>query len=472
MDQSPTEYRLALRARRGDRDALTELVARTRARLFAQAYADLGHYEDAQDAVAAALVSICTSIQHLREPQRITSWMQAIVRNEAHALRRKRPPTDALGETDATVDDADHLLMRLDVERALHSLPRLQADALRLYYLDGSSVRDVAERTGGSEGAVKMWLHRGRRHLAAQMKGYDPMLETTMPEPTVTGVPPEPRLRPAAVLHTDLTPAQLQAIIQALRGGGFAAQALSPQDLPDFRADGLPLRDTLRGYEALVVDETVGGRSGLEYVLFCRAHPETANIPITLQHSQEENALLVTACYAAGVTHLARRDDPDALAAALRIPEEPRKGSWESFTERAREIVCQAQREAIRLGENGVATEHLLLGLVREADCAGARILAEKLRVPLEGVVEEVERRASPVSGRDEALDLVLTPRSRNVLDLAQEEAALLGHRYIGSEHLLLGLIREENGLAGQVLAALGVTMESTREVVRNWQAT
>lgn len=142
--------------------------------------------------------------------------------------------------------------------------------------------------------------------------------------------------------------------------------------------------------------------------------------------------------------------------------------------------MCQAQKEAIRLGENGVATEHLLLGLVREGNCAGSRILAEKLGVPLDRVAEDVERRVNPGAGRRETLDLVLTPGSRNALDYAQEGAVRLGHRYIGSEHLLLGLIREAGvlagrvlagALAGRVLAGAGVTLERAREMVQDWQA-
>src|SRR5204863_389504 len=88
MNLEPNEYELALRARAGDRDALAELVERTRSRLFALAYAELRHYDDAQDAVAAALVQICRHVDELREPERVRAWMQSIVRNEVRRLRR------------------------------------------------------------------------------------------------------------------------------------------------------------------------------------------------------------------------------------------------------------------------------------------------------------------------------------------------------------------------------------------------
>src|SRR3954465_12401314 len=82
MNTEPDEYELALRAREGDPYALAELVERTRVRLFALAYAELRHYEDAHDAVAAALLRVCRHIQELQEPERVRAWMQSIVRNE------------------------------------------------------------------------------------------------------------------------------------------------------------------------------------------------------------------------------------------------------------------------------------------------------------------------------------------------------------------------------------------------------
>src|SRR6266567_667469 len=84
MDPEPDEIELARRARDGDREALAELVERARLPLFALAYAELRHYQDAEDAVAAALLQICRHVGELRQPERIRAWMQSIVRNEAH----------------------------------------------------------------------------------------------------------------------------------------------------------------------------------------------------------------------------------------------------------------------------------------------------------------------------------------------------------------------------------------------------
>src|SRR5205823_9017865 len=137
---------------------------------------------------------------------------------------------------------------------------------------------------------------------------------------------------------------------------------------------------------------------------------------------------------------------------------------WQRFTERARRVVFFAQEEAGRLGENYVSTEHLLLGLVRENDSVAARIL-DRLGVSLGRIRSEIERQVTRGDGRL-GQDMQLTPRAKRVIDLAYDEARQLSNNYIGTEHLLLGLIREGEGLAGRVLAKLGVKLERTRREV------
>ncbi|HSV72265.1 MAG TPA: ATP-dependent Clp protease ATP-binding subunit [Chthonomonadales bacterium] len=137
---------------------------------------------------------------------------------------------------------------------------------------------------------------------------------------------------------------------------------------------------------------------------------------------------------------------------------------WQRFTERARRVVFFAQEEAGRLGENYVSTEHLLLGLVRENDSVAARIL-DRLGVSLGRIRSEIERQVARGDGRI-GQDMQLTPRAKRVIDLAYDEARQLNNNYIGTEHLLLGLIREGEGLAGRVLAKLGVDLERTRHEV------
>jgi hypothetical protein len=141
---------------------------------------------------------------------------------------------------------------------------------------------------------------------------------------------------------------------------------------------------------------------------------------------------------------------------------------WQRFTERARRIVFFAQEEAGRLGENYVSTEHLLLGLVRENDSVAARVF-DRMGVSLTRVRSEIERQVTRGDGRL-GQDMQLTPRAKRVIDLAYDEARQLSNNYIGTEHLLLGLIREGEGLAGRVLAKLGVELERTRREIRALQ--
>lgn len=137
---------------------------------------------------------------------------------------------------------------------------------------------------------------------------------------------------------------------------------------------------------------------------------------------------------------------------------------WQRFTERARKVVFYAQEEAQKFGEGYVSTEHLLLGLVRESDSVAARVL-EKLGVSLNRIRTEVEKQLPRGDARP-SQDMTLTPRAKRVIDLAYDEARNLNNNYIGTEHLLLGLIREGDGLAGRVLQKLGVELEKARREV------
>jgi len=137
---------------------------------------------------------------------------------------------------------------------------------------------------------------------------------------------------------------------------------------------------------------------------------------------------------------------------------------WQRFTERARKVVFYAQEEAQKFGEGYVSTEHLLLGLVRESDSVAARVL-EKLGVSLNKIRAEVEKQLPRGDARP-SQDMTLTPRAKRVIDLAYDEARNLNNNYIGTEHLLLGLIREGDGLAGRVLGKLGVELEKARREV------
>ncbi|MBL8047821.1 MAG: ATP-dependent Clp protease ATP-binding subunit [Chthonomonas sp.] len=141
---------------------------------------------------------------------------------------------------------------------------------------------------------------------------------------------------------------------------------------------------------------------------------------------------------------------------------------WQRFTERARKVVFYAQEEAQKFGEGYVSTEHLLLGLVRESDSVASRVL-ERLGVTLSRIRQEVEKQLPRGDART-GQEMTLTPRAKRVIDLAYDEARNLNNSYIGTEHLLLGLIREGDGLAGRVLAKLGVELDRARREVMGLQ--
>ena len=134
---------------------------------------------------------------------------------------------------------------------------------------------------------------------------------------------------------------------------------------------------------------------------------------------------------------------------------------FDKFTERARRVLTLAQEEAQRFNHNYIGTEHLLLGLVREGDGVAAKVLSN-LGVELGKVRSAVEF----IIGRgDRAVlgEIGLTPRAKKVIELAVDEARRLNHHYIGTEHLLLGLVREGEGIAAGVLESLGVNLERVR---------
>lgn len=128
---------------------------------------------------------------------------------------------------------------------------------------------------------------------------------------------------------------------------------------------------------------------------------------------------------------------------------------WEPFTERARKSIVLAQEEAQRLGNNYIGTEHLLLGIISEGESVAARVL-ENLGVSLKIVRSEVESIVGK-GGKPTNQEMVFTPRAKRVIELAFEEARNLNHSYIGTEHLLLGLVKEGEGVAARVLSNLGV---------------
>ncbi len=134
---------------------------------------------------------------------------------------------------------------------------------------------------------------------------------------------------------------------------------------------------------------------------------------------------------------------------------------FDKFSKRARRVLTLAQEEAQRFNHNYIGTEHLLLGLVREGEGVAARVLTN-LGVKLEAVRSAVEFLIG-LGDRAVLGEIGLTPRAKKVIELSVDEARQLNHGYIGTEHLLLGLVREGEGIAAGVLESLGVNMERVR---------
>src|SRR5437870_7361421 len=134
-----------------------------------------------------------------------------------------------------------------------------------------------------------------------------------------------------------------------------------------------------------------------------------------------------------------------------------------NFTERVRKVLAMAREEAARLHHEYVGTEHILLGLIREGEGVAATVL-QNLNVELEEIQQKIEETVKKgKAGQASGPDLPYTSRAKKVLELAMSEARELNHSYVGTEHLLLGLLREEKGIAAQVLTDAGVNLEAAR---------
>lgn len=133
------------------------------------------------------------------------------------------------------------------------------------------------------------------------------------------------------------------------------------------------------------------------------------------------------------------------------------------FTERAQKVLALSQEEAVRLGHNNIGTEHILLGLVREGEGIAAKAL-QSLGLEVSKIQEEVEKLIGV--GKQPMQSIHYTPRAKKVVELSQDEARKLGHSYVGTEHILLGLIREGEGVAARVLNNLGVSLNKARQQV------
>ncbi len=139
---------------------------------------------------------------------------------------------------------------------------------------------------------------------------------------------------------------------------------------------------------------------------------------------------------------------------------------FDRFTDHARKVMGLAREEALRLGHDYIGTEHILLGLIEERSGVAADVL-KILDVDLKNIRQEVEKLVSHGTTTVTMGQVPFTPRTKKVLEFTLEEAVGLGHHYLGTEHLLLGLIREQEGIAARVLQNINVCLGDVREAVR-----
>jgi len=144
---------------------------------------------------------------------------------------------------------------------------------------------------------------------------------------------------------------------------------------------------------------------------------------------------------------------------------------YDKFTERARKVMLHAKEEARRFGHDYIGTEHILLGLVKEGTGVAAHVL-KSLNVDLKRIRVEVEKLVQSGSASSGQQQPPFTPRAKKVIELSMEEARNIGHNYVGTEHLLLGLLRENEGIAAKVLLNMGLKLETVREEVLEFLGT
>ena len=295
---------LADRARNGDRDALSDLVEMLRPRLFAVAYSDLGHYHDAQDAVASALGQICLHVSSLRETEHVWPWMRKVVRNEALKIRNRNadalPLPDDLQAPDA--GESNHAL-EMDIRSALRRLPRDNARAMALFYLAGVSIDEIARRMGRPVGTIKRWLHLGRRQMAVELEDYAPMKTTK-------------RNIKAAIISTDIPRDSLARMVHAIEDAGFDKVGTLIWPLPVSRTgegDTAEVHIPAPSKEVrfVIIDEWVAGRSAFEIQAALKAAVESNGRYFGILLSSPISESTVLAAWGAGFELCLSRDDLD-----------------------------------------------------------------------------------------------------------------------------------------------------------------
>jgi RNA polymerase sigma factor (sigma-70 family) len=474
---------LVAQARAGDKAAFDTLFERHQAMAERVAFGMVGNAGTAQELAQEAMLQAYLSLAHLRDGERFPSWLHGIVLNVCRSyLRERKVPWLSweeltgrpLGKTADVADwGPDPLALAAERERrrqvleTVNTLSPKQRAVTLLFYYDQLSLQEIAARLGISVVAVKGRLHQARKQIRERLLPiYAETLQVmsrerkrrAMVKVSIAGVfeePAEQERRGWTVILAD------EAGSRALRIwiGRFEAHGIEA----GLTHHSYPRPPTYHFMSSLL--EAAGAR--LEEVRV---------------EALRENTYYAIAKLRAGETVRELDARPsDALALAthtgspvyvasdlleMEIPEFVQYGigAWQSFVDETRRAVRFAWGEAGRLGESRVGTEHLLLGLLEEKESGGVRVL-ERLGILLERVRSELEARMTHAEG-NEGKALHFTPRARRAIDLAWDEAEAMKQDQIGTEHLLLGLIGEGDGLGGRVLIELGADRERARAAV------
>lgn len=503
MMASMTDQELVIAAKSGDKEAFGQLAEKYQQMAMNIALRMGTDEGTAQDLAQETMLQAYLSLDSLREANRFQSWLYGIALNVCRSYWRERQmkPISLEASADRLRTDSQHASFheaspeQVVQQRELHAHIRDRIDSLSsknrtvtlLFYDAQLSIREIAELLGVSTTAVKNRLYKSRKQMREQLAPlYTPaslasvtvernknmieitdvhVVRTAETENHIVLLLDRPGRR---VLPIWVDPSEGIQILLHLREYpgttprlfNFVTTLLTTLDakLEEVRIE--MLKD---GMFYAVAKIRAGGK---EHEL--AAKPGYA-VALALH---AESPLFV----ADDVMHSAAIDLPDTFDEnAWRRQESYRlveieqlyglviksQDEMEWFTKKASQALARAQEEARRLHHNVIGTEHLLLSLVLIEDCMAARVLHE-LGVERARVLNAVEQMAGP---KEQAPvdEPVLAARTEQVIALAAEERRVLGHRYIGTEHLLIGLVREDKSAAASILRSLDVNLGQMR---------
>jgi RNA polymerase sigma factor (sigma-70 family) len=482
-------------ALRGDKSAFAEAFAKHRPLLTKLCWRMLHNQALVEDALQETALQAWLHLNRLRRPESFGSWLAGIALNVCRMWLRDRlheawswealvgglhhpEPADEGPSLAEYVEQAD---LARQVRRAVDDLPTGQRSAVLLFYLAGLSYAETAATLGIEVSAVGTRLHKAREALRRRLWRFwqeDLMAAATpdrLVEVHIEGVEENKSTGQHVVLLREVSggrrflPIWIDNVI-ALQIVAHLENISTPRPQTfAFMASVLravSVRLTEARIERLVDDVfyAVAVLNGLGGAATVDARPSDLlalaslmGTPIRVRESILTSAG-ISAAEPGGVTPLS----PMAVL-AQRVGDGM---AMDAYTPRARRVIALAQEEARRFNVDSVATEHVLLGLIREGGGVAVKVLGN-LGLDLDAVRSAVE--SSIVPGTSTGPDQIgLNSRVKKVMELAADEARQLGHHYIGTEHLLLGLVREGDVVGDGVLSKRGVKLRRVRAKVED----